>query len=151
MHVPSAGLSSHHCTPSLCYRNISAFMLAWQPRVLVVAHAQFLTCPMPDIRQSTCTLSILVGCSIIYLSCHSSFQACHESAPPTLAWHMCCPSDLKAHSSDPSATIPTFNPALQSRILSLSLSATSQPVMRLLALCTRWARTLAVLGFIGRR
>lgn len=99
-------------------------------------------------------MPFLVGCSKIYLSCRSRSQACYTSvpeAPPTLAWHMCCPSDLKVPSSDPSATIPTSNPALQSRILYLSLSATSQPVTRLLALCTRWARTLAVLGFIGTR
>jgi hypothetical protein len=77
------------------------------------------TCFARTFKALVSPLATAIGCSNVYPSCRSRLQACHASvpeAPPTPAWHMCRPSDLKVHSSDPSTTIPNSNPARQSRI-----------------------------------
>jgi len=99
-------------------------------------------------------LAIAVGCSNIYLSCHSRTQACQNTVPEALrtpTWPMYCLSDLKVHSSDPSATTPTSSLVLQQGMLCSPPSTTSQPAMLLLALCIPSVQTPVVLGLIGMR
>lgn len=137
--------------------------LAQQPCVLLMAHVQQLLPQLFKVCRTSCqTFDNLYA---LYLMVHLSdavkfisHAVLAPKDPYVIAWSTAnismayvLPLQPQVSSGDPSATISSSNPTLQSRILYLPLSTTSQLVMRLLALCTRRARTLIVLGFIGTR
>jgi hypothetical protein len=132
-----------HFPPSACSLFLSIVILCYASPTL-----SRLSTPLVS------PLAIAVGCSNIYLSCHSRPQTRPTSvleAPPIPTWPTCCPCDLTVRSRDPSATIPTYSPALLRKTHYWLHSAMSPLAMPLHAHYTHWGRREVAIGLTELR